>query len=80
MKRRALLFSVLLATACGGSKTASPLSCNPGAHPEVVVRVDGTPGQVWTITASRGLAFATYVFETMAPTTCGAYSVTVALQ
>jgi len=101
---------------CTDGSDGITLSCNPGAHPEIVIRIDGTQGQVWSITPSAGLASGMYLgtscsnppnvcssgsvdgggsitdgpfpstrtdyfmFETMAPTTCGPYSVTVALQ
>jgi len=102
-------------TTCVDGTDQLTITCNSGAHPEIVVRIDGATGEVWKITESPGLAFAMYlgtscsgsascgggaldaggditdgpfpanrtdyfVFETMAPTACGAYSITVARQ
>jgi hypothetical protein len=102
-------------TTCDGLDQLS-LSCNPGAHREIVIRIDGLPGQIWDVVPSPGLADALFlgttcsapplvcgsgsldgggmisdgpfpvartdyfVFETMSPTPCGPYSITVTLR
>jgi hypothetical protein len=59
-------------TTCGGTD-AIALACNPGAHPEVVIRIDAMTGDVFTLTLSAGLSFATFLGTACdrAPLTCG---------
>jgi hypothetical protein len=48
-------------TTCDDADQISLGSCNPGSHSEVVVRIDGTQGQVWKISTSSNLAVALYL-------------------
>jgi hypothetical protein len=70
-------------TTCGGTDSIA-LACNPGAHPDVAIRIDARAGDVFTLSISAGLSYGMFLGTAcdLAPLACagvttGAGSITL---